>query len=81
MFFSKCRLYQFSKVGQNIGRLSAEYRPIRPADHRPTVGGVNVIRGFTVVFFFMFSLKRITQLAIYCNFKGYKNGDLYIKQW
>ena len=59
MFFSKCRLNQFSKIGQNIGRLSVEYRLIRPADHRPTVGGVNVIHGFTVVSFLMFSLKPI----------------------
>ena len=29
------------------GKISADYRPIRPADHRPTVGGVNVIAVFT----------------------------------
>ena len=56
-----------SKVGQNIGRQSAEYRPIHPADHRPTVNWFNVLNlGFTGVFFLLFSLEPITDFSNRC---------------
>ena len=52
---------------QKSGKISADSRPIHPADHRPTVNWFNVLNlGFTGVFFLLFSLKPITHSSNRC---------------
>ena len=61
------------------GKISADNRPIHPADHRPTVNWFNVLNlDFTGVSVFARTNYTFFKplLAINCNFKGCNNSDI-----